>query len=149
MKSHVTIIMVVVFVLFISIACGSAEVVSEKLVASTPTPIPGWNKYEASGISMLFPESWKGGDLENDLDVVVTNLKSLGPDFDSVVEMIETNPSAFVLWIFDSNIAETGYLTNANLIQEKVLSAITLDAYINAFQDQLPISIVDCASIFL
>ncbi len=109
---------------------------------SAPTTIPGFTKYAASGIEMWFPESWQGGDLENDLDIVVGNLKSLGSEYDQIAQMIEANPTAFVLWVFDPNVGDTGYLTSANLVKEQVLSVITLGTYIDALKAQLPSSMV-------
>jgi len=145
-------------------ACGSStpvvdtkvtqDMISAKLTTQTPTattvptetPIPtatpdvlaGWNKFTGSGIEIWLPASFEGGDLENDLDVIVEKLKALGPDFEQVAATIEANPTAFVLWAFDSKLGSTGYLTNVNIVKEQVVSAITLDMYAQALQQQLP-----------
>ena len=94
---------------------------------ATPTALAGWTKFEGSGIEMWLPDSFEGGDLENDLGVLVDKLKALGPEFESVAATIEANPAAFVLWAFDSDLGSSGYLTNVNVIQEQVVSAVTLD----------------------
>jgi hypothetical protein len=105
---------------------------------ATPNALAGWNKFEGSGIEMWLPESFEGGNLENDLGVIVDKLKALGPEFESVAATIEANPAAFVLWAFDSELGSAGYLTNVNIIQEQVVSAVTLDMYLQALQQQLP-----------
>jgi len=105
---------------------------------ATPTALAGWTKFEGSGIEMWLPDSFEGGDLENDLGVIIDKLKALGPEFESVAAMIEANPTAFVLWAFDSELGSAGYLTNVNVIQEQVVSAVTLDMYLQALQQQLP-----------
>lgn len=105
---------------------------------ATPNALAGWTKFEGSGVEMWLPESFEGGDLENDLGVIVDKLKALGPEFESVAATIEANPTAFVLWAFDSEFGSSGYLTNVNIVQEQVVSAITLDMYLQALQQQLP-----------
>ena len=102
------------------------------------TDIPGWEKFEAQGVEIWLPESFEGGDLENDLDLIVEKLNALGPEFEQVAAMIEANPTAFVLWAFDTEIGSSGYLTNMNITHEKVLSAVTLEMYIQAVSQQLP-----------
>ncbi len=157
-RMHSSLIVIFVLLSMIMTACGAGPAVQAPTPTSPPPPtptspppptptsapaaIPGFTKYAASGIEIWFPESWQGGDLENDLDVVVSNLKSMGSEYDQIAQMIEANPTAFVLWVFDPNVGDTGYLTSANLVKEQVLSAITLDTYIEAVKAQLPSSMV-------
>lgn len=102
------------------------------------TAIPGWAKYGAQGIEDWLPESFVGGDLENDLDVIFDNLITLGPDFEQIASTIEANPTAFVLWTFDTEIGSSGYLINMNIIRDQVLSAVSLEMYMQALAQQLP-----------
>ncbi len=157
-RMHSSLIVIFVLLTMTMTACGAGPAVQAPTPTSPPPPtptspppptptsapaaIPGFTKYAASGIEIWFPESWQGGDLENDLDVVVSNLKSMGSEYDQIAQMIEANPTAFVLWVFDPNVGDTGYLTSANLVKEQVLSAITLDTYIEAVKAQLPSSMV-------
>ena len=62
-----------------------------------PTPIPGWEKFEGSSVEIWMPDSFVGGDLEKDIETVTEKLRSLGPDFEATVQMIEQNPSLFKL----------------------------------------------------
>jgi serine/threonine-protein kinase len=87
---------------------------------------------------MWLPESYEGGDPSQDLDVIVEKLRTLGPEFAQMAKMIEQNPSAFVFWAFDSDVGDSGFLINVNVSTERVPSAITLEAYLDALVGQLP-----------
>lgn len=133
-------------------ATATTKPTETPLPSSTPTPVPtdtpeptatpevmvGWNKFEATGMEIWLPDSFEGGDLQKDLDVIVSKLKAIGPEFEQVASVIEANPNAFVLWAFDTDIGSSGYLTNMNIVQEQVLSVVTLDMYLQAFEQQIP-----------
>lgn len=138
MKPRKPIILAAIVVWFIISVCGITQPTSK--VEPTPTPIPGWEKFTAQGIEIWFPETFEGGDLQNDLDVIVEKLKALGPEFEAIANAIEANPSTFVLWVFNSKLGDTGYLTNVNITTEKIFSSMTLDTYIEAFSKQIPSS---------
>lgn len=110
----------------------------------TPTPpptassIPGWEKFAGGGVELWLPDSFEGGNLYEDLEVIVEKLKALGPNFRQMAQMLEQNRSAFVLWVFDSQVGDTGGLTNVTVAKEKVLSVITIDTYLKALVQQLP-----------
>ena len=104
----------------------------------TPTPIPGWEKFEGRGMELWLPESYEGGNLEEDLEVIVSNLRLLGPEFEQMAQIIEQNPSLYAMWAFDSEVGSSGFLVNVNVITERVLSAITVDTYLDAALKQLP-----------
>lgn len=95
---------------------------------------------EAENVSIWLPDSYTGGDLVNDLDVVVAKLRSFGSEYEQIAQTIEANPSLFLIWAVDSNIGSSGFLTNMNLGHEEVVSAVTLDMYIQAIEQQLPSS---------
>lgn len=113
--------------------CGQSE-----MSQPTMTPIPGWEKFEGDDVELWLPESFDGGDLSSDLDVIVENLRRLGSDFEDMAEMIEQNPSAFVLWAFDSKVGYSGFLTNVNITKERSLSAVSIETYLDAVINQLP-----------
>jgi hypothetical protein len=98
----------------------------------TPTPIPGWQKFEGKGIAVWLPDSFEGGNLDQDVDVIVSKLKALGPDFDQLATTIDQNRSMFAFWAFDTNLGSTKVLTNVNVTKEQVLSAITVDTYLDS-----------------
>jgi hypothetical protein len=117
----------------------------------TPTVIPGWTKFETSSIEIWLPDSFQGGDIENDLDVIVSQLKSLGPDYEQIANMIEMNPSLFVLLAYDTEIGASGFLTSVNVGHAPSLSTITLDMYIKMVEQQLPpdYSVIDSSIVQL
>lgn len=104
----------------------------------TATPIPGWKKFEGGGVALWLPQSYEGGNLNKDIDLIVEGLRTLGPDFEQMAQMIEQNPTMYVIWAFDSEVGESGFLTNVAVTTERVLSAITLDTYLDAAVQHFP-----------
>lgn len=105
---------------------------------SQATTIPGWERFVANDIELLLPESFEGGNLSQDVDLIVAGLRDLGPDFDEMASIIEQNKDLISLWAFDSNIGSSGGLTNVAIVSEPVVSSMTLDTYVELSVDQLP-----------
>jgi len=106
--------------------------------ARTQTTIPGWKKFEGRGAQLQLPESYNGGDLTQNLDVVVQKLESLGPYYQHVAQSIKQNPSVFALWAYDSKATKSGFLSNAAILTEPVGSTVTTDTYLDLLTKQLP-----------
>jgi hypothetical protein len=130
--------LIIFLVLLASLLLGCSSGSRTAAALPTPTPIPGWKEFTAPGVSLWLPDSFEGGDLANDLDVITTQLKTRGTEYEAVVKMIEQNQSAFTIWAFDTITSPTGALTNVNVVKEKVLSAVTLENYADAVTNQLP-----------
>jgi hypothetical protein len=126
-----------VSVLILSCSLEGVTGSADKPKATTPTPIPGWEKFEGGGIELWMPESFEGGDVANDLDVIVGRLRSLGPEYEKLAEIIEQNPSAIVLLVYDTKIGPAGFLTNVNVVKEKVVSTVTLELYLESSSKQM------------
>lgn len=121
------------------LGCGQDRVLSPPATSEpTATPIPGWEKFEGGGVELWVPESYEGASIDEDIDVIVEKLRAFGPDFEQMAQTIEQNPSMYVIWAFDSEIGDSGFLTNVAVTTEKVLSAMTLDTYLDAALKQLP-----------
>lgn len=121
------------------LGCGQDRVLSPTATSEpTATPIPGWEKFEGGGVELWLPESYEGLSIDEDIDVVVERLRTFGPDFEQMAQTIEQNPSMYVIWAFDSEIGDSGFLTNVAVTTEKVLSAMTIDTYLDAALKQLP-----------
>lgn len=119
-------------------ACG-APAQPATPAGPTATPIPGFEKFEGKGMELWLPDSFEGGKLTgDDLQIIIDRLNELGPEFEQTTQAIKNNPDLYLLWTFDGPSAETGFLTNVNVTTEKVLSAIDLDAYLDAVEKQLP-----------
>jgi hypothetical protein len=125
------------FLLAVSILILGCGLGGGTRAAPTPTPIPGWEKFSGGGAELWMPERFEGGDLASDLDLIVGRLRSLGSGYEQMADMIEKNPSAFVLMILDTEIGSSGFLTNVNVVKEKVLSTMTLDTYMDLSENQL------------
>ena len=128
------------FLLAISLLSLSCSLSGKAASTSTPIhpiSIPGWEKFSGAGIELWMPASFEGGDLANDLDVILKQLRALGPEYQKVADMIEQNPESFVLLVYDSKIGATGFLTNVNVTRQQVLSGMKLDAYLDANSSQL------------
>jgi hypothetical protein len=134
-----TIFYVIVFICLLTLSCslGSTAGSEDKAKAPTPTPIPGWEKFEGGGIELWMPANFEGGDLANDLDLILERLRSLGTQYEQMATMIEQNSEAFVLLLYDTNIGSSGFLTNVNVVKEKVLSGMKLDSYLDSSAEQL------------
>jgi len=104
----------------------------------TATTIAGWRKLEGGGVALSLPESWIGGDLSKDLDMIVGKIRALGPNYEQMARLIEQNRSAFLMYVLDPQVGDSGFLTNINIVTEQVPSAITIDIYLDAAIKQLP-----------
>ena len=100
--------------------------------------LPGWVKFEGDGIEIWLPETYVGGNIEENLDLIVERLRNLGPDFEQMARTIEQNPSMYSIWAIDSVIGDSGFLTNICAIREEVMSVVTIDMYLDATIKQLP-----------
>jgi len=116
----------------------SQQQASSPFVRTQTTTIPGWKKFEGRGAQLQLPESYSGGDLSQYLDVVVQKLESLGPYYQQVAQSLKQNPSAFVIWAFDSKVSKSGVLSNVALATEPVGSTVTTDTYLDVLTKQLP-----------
>jgi len=138
-----------VSILITTLACAlspsilpTKEPVTIPTIEIMPTTIPGWEKFEAQGVELWLPESYDGGNLKEDLQTVVEKIKSLGPEYENMANVIEQNPDMFAIWAFDSNIGASGSLTSTAITFEKVMSVVTIDTYLDAASSQLPASFV-------
>jgi hypothetical protein len=116
------------------VGCGQAE-----SPPPTAPPIPGWEKFEGGGVELWLPQSYQGGDLSGkNLEVIVEGIRTLGPDFEKVAQVIERNPSAFAIFAVDSEVGDSGTFTNMNVVGERVPSAVRTSTYLDILAKKLP-----------
>ncbi len=95
-------------------------------------------KFETAKIELWLPDTFVGGDISKDLDLILSRMRAGGPDSARVAQFIEQNPSMFAMYAIDSKVGDIGSITNVNVTMEQTLSAITLDIYLDAVTKQLP-----------
>jgi hypothetical protein len=152
MKKTINLFVLTAAALLLLTGCGIAEMISPPTatpvpptatpVPPTPTPEPagpaGWGKFEGGGFSLWLPESFEGGNLADNLDVILEVIEGLGPDFQYVADIITQNQDIFVIYAFDTNLAADGSTTNVNVTMAEASPDITIDDYIAAVSGQLP-----------
>lgn len=117
------------------------QVIVERIetVQLTATPIPGWKKFEGGGIEIWLPNRYEGGYLEKEsVDMVVEDLRDLGPDYEQQAQNIEQNWSAYFMFIFDTEPGDSELLANIIILKEKVRSSLIMDEYLEAVVKNLP-----------
>jgi hypothetical protein len=101
-------------------------------------PIPGWEKVDGGRVALWLPQSFQGGLLSGkNLDAIVEGIRALGPDFEKAAQIIERNPSAFVVFAVDSQVGDSGTLTSMNVVAERVPSAVTVNTYVDIVAKKL------------
>ena len=96
-----------------------------------------WGHYTTNDISIWVPSNWQGGDPSNDLDTMLDAIEEANPDFAQYADAIRANPEAFLYWGYDLN-STANFLTNMNIVKERVPSSITVAQYIDLLTQQLP-----------
>ena len=140
MKNKKLLILALLALAIAALACSFQMPQPASTITAEPTAmtLSGWQKFTGGGAEIWLPENFTGGDLSKNLDTIVSQLRKLGPDFESIANMIEQNPDVFVMWVFDSEVGSTGFLTNVNVTRQEVVSVVTVDAYLQAMEQQLP-----------
>jgi hypothetical protein len=114
------------------------------LPSHTPTSEPtervieGWKRFEGGGMEIWLPESYTGGNLEDNLEFVVEALKDLGSEYKDMVKMLEKKPSPYVIWAFDADVGDSQGLTNMAVASQKVPSSIAIETYMDLSENNLP-----------
>lgn len=168
MRRHLRVFLAATSLLFVSLGCGllsddsSPEIVDtveepqpaedisapveqqEETVEEESPPLAedslpeSWDKYEGRGVSLSLPSTFLGGNLEEDVELIAEELTNFGPEFEAIAQVIKQNPSLFALWVFDSEIGDSQFLTNVNITTEEVPSAVDLNMYLDLTVNQFP-----------
>jgi hypothetical protein len=104
----------------------------------TETPIPGWSPISGDGVSLWLPDSWQGGNPQDDLDRLLAEAANTAREVSQYAGVLEENRSAINLWAYDTASSGNFHLTNVNIGQEAVDDAITVDLYMDAIDRNLP-----------
>lgn len=99
----------------------------------TPTPQPtgisGWKRFSTVNIVIWLPDTYEGGDLSVDIEIMINRLASLGDEYQDMADMIATFPELFDLLAFDTE-SQGGILTNVVVAREETLTVVDLDTYV-------------------
>lgn len=99
-----------------------------------------WTLFQGKEISMRLPDSFIGGNPQ-DFDLVLENMRRIGPPFSGMVSQVEELRDVLALWALDTNLSELGLVTSVSVAGEPVLSFITIEQYLDAFeQDAITLS---------
>ncbi|MEH2413783.1 serine/threonine protein kinase [Nostoc sp.] len=98
-----------------------------------PSGVPsGWKKFEGGGAQLWLPPSWEGGDLSEKLDELRTSLGSHNPDIENFAQIVKQNPSAFSIWAFDTNTANSTSLGSiVMIINERIYPGTNFKTLLN------------------
>jgi len=102
-----------------------------------PAPA-GWVRIDGVRTEIWLPSGFEGGDVEEDLPLIVENLRHLGNDFSPFVEAIEANPDSIDLIAYDTQSLAGGVFTNVVIAGERVPSAIDAGDYLEILTSRLP-----------
>jgi hypothetical protein len=86
----------------------------------------------------MLPDSYIGGNIKDDLDVIVARLREQGPNLEPMAQSIEQNPDMYVIWAIDSKVGPSGFFSNVNVTTQQVLSTGSVNMYMDATEQQLP-----------
>jgi hypothetical protein len=104
----------------------------------TATPIPGWSIIQGNSVSLWLPDSWRGGNLQDDLDRLLADAAGGASALQQYAGVLAENRDAVNLWAYDTQSTSNFHLTNVNIGQEQVDDAVTVDIYIDAINRNLP-----------
>jgi serine/threonine-protein kinase len=144
MNKRNELILVTILATIVILGCARLTGVTEETApaadsAQAPSaPISGMTKFETDDIEIWLPDTYVGGDIREDMDVILENLRKQGPDFENIAKVIEQNPDMYVIWATDSAIGPSGMMSSVTITTEKVISTITLDMYLDAAENQFP-----------
>ena len=104
----------------------------------TATPPPGMKKLESAQIELWVPSSFVGGDPLQDKELILKNLRALGPEYAAYAKLFEQNPSPFALYAIDSALGSMGYITTLSVTANQIVSTGTGETFQGGVNQQLP-----------
>jgi len=106
--------------------------------ATTPASLSGWREHRAGRFTLWLPKSYIAGDPAKNNEILVAKLRTMGPEFQEMADLIEQNPSASSFLAVDSYVGASGGVTNLRIAGEQVASTMTVDAYMDAVTAMFP-----------
>jgi hypothetical protein len=147
-RAAIRFLAITVIIVMLAGACGTGDKPSRAGPTSTARAVAfqtpssrgstrdDWIEVRGKASRLSLPDSWEGGDVEEDLPVILEHLDSLGEEYAGFSEIVAANPEAYDLIAVDSH--ARGFATNVIVARERVLSTIDLNDYAAALAQQLP-----------
>ncbi len=97
----------------------------------------GWKRFEGNGVALQLPESWVGGDLANNPELLADAMAALGPEYAQLGQIFLQNPDVMRLMVVDTA-SPQGFTTNVNAIHQELPFALDLSSFMEITANQLP-----------
>lgn len=122
---------------------------SESAQPTDALPI-GWQKIAGNSVELWLPASYVGGNPSQDLEEKLTQLKAVNRDYEKVIEGLRLNPD-LALAAFKLPNSKSGFLTNVNILREKVPTGTKIEQYLQMATQEISgqYRVVDQKVVFL
>lgn len=98
-----------------------------------------WQKFQTKEAEIWLPKSYIGGELSSDdIDRVIAEAETLGPDFRDIGQLMKTKKELFHFKAFDKNLGKSGFKTNMNIASGKVPSSVSSNDVMDMTIQNLP-----------
>jgi hypothetical protein len=93
-----------------------------------------WKLFSSERVEVWLPGDYIGGNLEEDLPVVLAELRSLGGDYEGMADQIEQNPDLYEMIVYAPMAGGGGFLTNFTLARTDTLPSIPLETLMSVLE---------------
>ena len=105
---------------------------------SSVTPNPGWKKFLGGNVELWLPASYKGGDIDKDLPLIVAGIRELGSEFEPLAQMVEENRDFLIIFAYDTNIRPSDLAMRSMSAAKYLIPNFKLEDYIELALNQAP-----------
>jgi hypothetical protein len=102
-------------------------------VAVQKSPSPGWEVFTGEGVELWLPDSFEGGDPIQRREELIEMVRSLGPEYDSYLQAVESSPTGMVLVCFDLEVSGT----IVGITKRDIPAELSLDQYLDGLSEAL------------
>lgn len=120
-----------------AIGCSSQEKPFPTPIATT-IPIPGWHILNGNKVNIWLPKSFDGGNPKTDAQQIISRLHELGPNFNQIAQVLQSNQGVIDLLAYDTEANDVGLVTNVVVNEESVPESIEINSYLNSLASHLP-----------
>lgn len=104
---------------------------------STTIPIPQWHIINGNKVNIWLPNSFDGGNPKTDTEKLISRLRKLGPDFNQIIETLQSNHESIDFLAYDTNPSNPGLITNVVMNKESIPESLDIDSYLNSLASNL------------